>query len=185
MKFVKALRSWHRHLSFVFAGMVMVYAVSGIVMNHHDIINPHYTVYHKPIAGIAVPKTAEYSNWTATDVKRVLKNAGITDKYTKHYFPDSTTLKVFLSGRATVTVHLETGDALYEQLRKRPIMSDMVRLHYNPGKWWRYYSDLFAVALIVITVSGLFLVRGKRGVMGIGGIELLIGILIPLLFVLV
>ncbi len=184
MKVVKVLRSWHRHLSFIFAGMVIVYALSGIVMNHHDIINPHYSVYHKPVLGIIAPSTLEKKSWSVANVEALLSKANISNKYMKHYFPDAKTLKIFLAGRATMTVDLETGNALFEQLRKRPIVSDMVRLHYNPGKWWRYYSDLFAVALIVITLSGLFLVRGKRGLVGIGGVELLIGMLIPLLFVL-
>ena len=46
-----AFRKWsrtvHRELSFFFAGMILIYAVSGLVMNHRDSINPHYTVTRK------------------------------------------------------------------------------------------------------------------------------------------
>ena len=42
------LRRWsrglHRHLSFFFSGAVVVYAVSGIAMNHKDTFNPNYEV---------------------------------------------------------------------------------------------------------------------------------------------
>ena len=42
--FHKWSRIIHRDLSFFFAGMILIYAISGIVMNHRDSINPHYTV---------------------------------------------------------------------------------------------------------------------------------------------
>ena len=37
-------RLLHRDLSFIFAGMVFIYALSGIFMNHRDTINPRYTI---------------------------------------------------------------------------------------------------------------------------------------------
>ena len=44
MKWSSSIRKWsrliHRDLSFFFAGMVLIYAISGIVMNHRDTINP-------------------------------------------------------------------------------------------------------------------------------------------------
>lgn len=40
------------------------------------------------------------------------------------------------------------------------------------------------MALMVITLTGLFMLKGNKGLWGRGGIELLIGIAIPILFVL-
>jgi hypothetical protein len=59
----------------------------------------------------------------------------------------------------------------------------MSRLHYNSYKWWIIFSDIFAFALIIITLTGLVMTRGKKGLLGRGGIELIIGILIPLGFI--
>ena len=40
MKWSSSIRKWsrliHRDLSFFFAGMVLIYAISGIVMNHQE-----------------------------------------------------------------------------------------------------------------------------------------------------
>ena len=74
--------------------------------------------------------------------------------------------------------------ALYEKIRKRPVFSSLNRLHYNPTRWWTWFSDIFAVCLLIITVTGLFMIKGPKGMIGRGGIEFLIGILIPLLFIL-
>ena len=39
------------------------------------------------------------------------------------------------------------------------------------------------ISLIIITLTGLIMTRGKKGLMGRGGIELIIGIIIPLIFI--
>ena len=40
----------------------------------------------------------------------------------------------------------------------------------------------FAIALIIITLSGIIMLKGNKGIIGRGGIELIVGILIPILF---
>ena len=42
--FRKLCRWLHRDLSFFFAGMVLIYALSGLFMNHRNDIDPQYTV---------------------------------------------------------------------------------------------------------------------------------------------
>jgi hypothetical protein len=79
---------------------------------------------------------------------------------------------------------MQSGKAFYESLKKRPIISQFNRLHYNPGKWWTLFSDIFAVSLIIITITGIFIIKGKEGILGRGGIELLAGIIVPILFML-
>ena len=43
-----AFRKWsriiHRDISYLFAGMILIYAFSGILMNHRSDLNPHYSV---------------------------------------------------------------------------------------------------------------------------------------------
>ena len=43
-----AFRKWsriiHRDVSYLFAGMILIYALSGILMNHRGDLNPHYSV---------------------------------------------------------------------------------------------------------------------------------------------
>ena len=42
--FRKWSRIIHRDVSYLFAGMILIYALSGILMNHRDSLNPHYSV---------------------------------------------------------------------------------------------------------------------------------------------
>lgn len=181
---VKACRWIHRHLSFFFAGIVIIYALSGILMNHRDELNPTYSARRIEIPRALTETPRAKGAVNTAEIERLLDEIGEKGHYTKHYYPDERTMKVFLKGGSTLEVDLQTGTGVYDRLRKRPILGDFVRLHYNPGRWWTYFSDLFAIALIVITLSGLFLARGKRGLRGVGGLELALGILIPLLFLL-
>jgi hypothetical protein len=45
-----------------------------------------------------------------------------------------------------------------------------------------WFSDIFAGALIFFTITALFIVKGKKGIRGRGGIYAALGIIIPLLF---
>ena len=164
MKWSSSVRKWsriiHRDLSFFFAGMVLIYAISGIVMNHRNTINPNFSITRK-----------EY---------KIAEN--LPDNYTKHYFPQADVMKVFLKGGSNLLVNVKTGEAVYESITRRPLIGAMSRLHYNPGQWWTYFADIFAVGLIIITLSGVIMLKGNKGIIGRGGIELIAGILIPLLF---
>lgn len=171
-------RTIHRELSYFFSGMVLIYAISGIYMNHRDTINPHYTVTRTELRLGALPSADELDR---AAVEALLARAEVSERYTKHYFPQEDRLKVFLKGGSSFEADLTTGEALYESLRRRPLVSTMTTLHYNPGRWWTWFADIFAVSLIIITLTGLVMLKGKHGLWGRGGIELLLGIAIPLI----
>ena len=116
------------------------------------------------------------------EVLTLLEPLGESVNYTKHYFPKTDVMKVFLKGGSNLLVNVKTGEAVYESVTRRPLIGAMSRLHYNPGQWWTYFADIFAIALIIITLSGIIMLKGNRGIIGRGGIELIVGILIPILF---
>lgn len=179
------LRKWarviHRDLSFFFSGVIIVYAVSGIMLNHRHSINPNYTVkrYELRAHGQFPVKPEAVSKQM---VLKMLEPVKEERNYTKHYFPEAGRMKIFLKGGSSMEVDIVTGDAVYEALKKRPVISLFNRLHYNPGRWWTLFSDAFAVSLILITLTGIVMNKGKKGILGRGGIELVVGILIPVLF---
>ena len=153
-----AFRKWsriiHRDLSFFFAGMILIYAISGIVMNHRDSINPHYTVTRTEYK--ITEDLSDKSKVNEKMILTLLEPLGEAGNFTKYYY--------------------------YEGVKRRPLISSMVQLHFNPGKWWTWFADAFAVCLIIITVSGIVMIKGPKGLWGRGGIELVAGILIPILF---
>ena len=177
------LRKWsrtlHRDFGFFFSGMILIYAVSGFVMNHRDTINPNYSIDVEEFKLDNIPSKDSISNEYLLSVLAPLNEV---ENLTKYYFPSDTTVKIFLKGGSNMVINLSEKSAVYEKLTRRPILGSLTKLHYNPGKWWTWFSDIFAFALIFITLTGIIMVKGNKGVWGRGGIELLLGILIPLLF---
>ena len=184
MKWSNSIRKWsriiHRDLSFFFAGMVLIYAISGIVMNHRDTINPNFSITRKEYK--ITENLPDKTGMNKEKVLTLLQPLGETGNYTKHYFPQTDVMKVFLKGGSNLLVNVKTGEAVYESVTRRPLIGAMSRLHYNPGQWWTHFADIFAVGLIIITLSGIIMLKGNKGIMGRGGIELIVGILIPILF---
>ncbi len=178
------VRKWsrliHRDLSFFFSGMVLIYAISGIVMNHRDTINPNFSITRKEYK--IAEKLPDKAGMSKEKVLTLLEPLGETGNYTKFYFPKTDVMKVFLKGGSNLLVNVKTGDAVYESVTRRPLIGAMSRLHYNPGQWWTYFADIFAIALIIITLSGIIMLKGNKGIIGRGGIELIVGIMIPILF---
>ena len=142
--------------------MVVVYAVSGIVLNHKRDFNSNYSVRRTELQMPgSYPAPAETSREQAEEL---LRAADPEARYVKHYASGEQRVKVFVAGGS--------------------VISSMNRLHYNPNRWWTRFSDIFAASLLVITLTGLVMVPGRNGLRGRGGIELAAGIAVPILFLL-
>ncbi len=180
------LRRWariiHRDLSYFFAGVVIIYAVSGIVLNHKRDFNSDYSIRRSEVQLPGTfPQSQEVDSQTAREMLRAVDPDA---RYAKHYASGEDRIKIFVAGGSILEVELQSGKAVYEKLSRRPIISSMNRLHYNPNRWWTRFSDVFAVSLLLITLTGLVMVPGRNGLKGRGGIELAAGIAIPILFLL-
>ncbi len=183
---MKKIRKWsrilHRDIGFFFIGTTIVYALSGIALNHMKDWNPNYSVKVKEFnTSINLTKTPQIES----NILNLLDDLNYKGEYRKHYYPDKSTIKIFLDGGSSIMVDLDKGFGRAEYLKKRPVFYSVNYLHYNPNHWWKWFSDIYAVALILFAVTALFMVRGKKGITGAGGIYTILGILIPILFLMI
>ncbi len=180
-KLRKWSRSIHRDLSFFFAGVLLIYAVSGFMLNHKRDFNSSYSIERQDF-GLKgqYPETSD--SWSDADIRRSLEELNLGSEFLKSYQPEEGQIKVFIRRGCTLAIDTQTKTAVYESLHKRPILSSLNRLHYNPSRWWTIFSDIFLASLIIIILSGLLIIKGPKGMWGRGGIEFLCGILIPILF---
>ena len=182
MKWRKWFRIIHRDFGYLFFGVTIVYAVSGIALNHLDDWDPNYVIKTQ---NITVDDPALLNGRPQKqDVTSFLELYGLEDEYKNHYNPSENTLKIFLD-KGSVIINTNSGKGLIEEARRRIFIRESNYLHYNPIKYWTWFSDLYAGALIVLAITGLFLVRGKRGIKGRGAWMTILGIVIPLIFLLI
>lgn len=168
-------RVLHRDLGYLFFGATVVYAVSGIAINHRNDWNPSYSVTREelpiPAAGAKQPLARE-------DAAQALASLGVTGKYQNHYSPSPDQVRIFFQG-GSVTLERAKGTAVVETVHRRPLLHTFNKLHYNPGVWWTWFADTFSGALLVVAVTGLFLLRGYHGITRRGGVLVAIGVLVP------
>ena len=182
-KAVKIFRKWnriiHRDFGYFFFGMTIIYSISGIAINHRNDWNANYYITY---TDIKVEKKLTRDLIDKELVIELLTKWNENDNYKKHYFPKYNHLKVFLHGGGSFLLNLDSGIGYIEKIRKRPILYEMNFLHYNPGQWWTWFSDIFAGSLILIAVSGLFIIgRGKNSVTRRGAWLTAAGIIIPII----
>ncbi len=176
------IRKWsrltHRYLSFFFAAVLLIYVLSGIFMNHLDTLSPHYTAERISLS----MDVADFDQkLDKVELLTLLEKYNIQDRYTKHFYPSESEIKIFFKGGSNMIINTSTGQAIYDKLSKRVIISEMAYLHYNPSKMWAWFSDIFCVSMIIVILTGYTMMKGKEGFIGKGGIITLIGLLIPLI----
>lgn len=180
---MKLLRKWsrilHRDIGYFFIGTTLIYGLSGIALNHMSDWNPNYSVeVNRFTTAIQLEKTASVKD----NIFLLLDEVDDRDNYKKHYYPNANQLKIFLKGGSSIMINIHNGKGRAEYLKRRPVFYEVNYLHYNPNRFWTWFSDIFAGALILFAITSLFMVKGKKGMKGRGGIYTALGILIPLLF---
>ncbi len=183
MKLSTRIRIWnqaiHRDLGYLFAGMTVIYGLSGIALNHLKEWDPNYIIEARDIR-VAAPIIEEGLN--KGKVLRLLSGIEEEENYKQHYMPEEGILKVFLHG-GSVTIDMATGEGLLESVRRRPVFFEVNFLHYNtPRKLFTWYSDIFAGALVLLAIGGLFILKGNKGITGRGAWLTAIGVIIPAIF---
>ena len=180
---MKFLRKWgriiHRDFGYLFFGATIIYAISGIALNHIGDWNPNYSVELVEFSTNIDLKNKENLR---QNINVLLEDVANPKDYKKHYFPKDNELKIFLSGGSSVVVDVTTGKGYAEFLKRRPFFYQVNYLHYNPNRWWTWFSDIFAGVLLLLAFTGIILIKGKMGITGRGAWLTAIGILVPLLF---
>ncbi|HYW95743.1 MAG TPA: PepSY-associated TM helix domain-containing protein [Bacteroidales bacterium] len=178
MNWRKLNRILHRDLGYIFFGMTIIYSVSGVVLNHRSpsgdpsVVTTSFDISVEPATAEKIDKAY---------IARLLERVG-EDNYKNYYSPSATSLIIYLD-RGHISLDLNTGLGRYTSIRKRPVLTEFNFLHYNkPKRLWTLFSDIFAVSLGIIALTGLFILKGKNGIKRRGAILVSLGVTIPLVF---
>ena len=178
MKIRRLLRILHRDLGYFVTGMLLIYAISGIALNHRKDWNPDYRVISKVIQ----VERSEKHHFSEEEIKLILNQFDEPPIYKKHFTSKQDVVKVFVEG-GMVIYEPESGVAELELLLKRPIFYHINKLHMAAtSKAWIWVSDFLSILLIFVGISGLFLLKGKKGLWGRGLWLMALGFAVPLYF---
>ena len=171
----------HRDIGYVCIGLTIIYAISGVVVNHtsHG-FNPSYTIEKSIVKGPPLqgdqPPDAAYVEQVlqAVEEHAPLKNVAMLSPRA---------IRIFVEGN-TLDVNLDTGQVQQEKVERRPLLYEANFLHLNKAKgFWTWLADLYAVALLVVALTGMMMIRGASKRRGI--ILTCIGFFVPILYLFV
>jgi len=170
------LRAIHRDFGYVAVGFTIIYALSGLAINHIKDWDPSFTSSERtvPIA----PITDELSD--ADAVARVTAAAG-TGKPDDIYRAGDELRLSYGDGTKVTAIG---GEVTVQARSPRFFLRIANWLHYNRGKRaWTYVADIYACMLLYLAVSGLFMIKGRLGLRWRGLILVSAGIAVPLTYV--
>jgi hypothetical protein len=171
-------RSFHRDIGYFCVGLILIYAISGIAVNHVDSWNPSYVIhrYEKPVTGL--PTDVESDEFE----RALAKNLGIDSTFRSRVRDNDFEVLFFYEG-SRIAWHQDTSIASVETTEKRAGLFFANYLHLNKAKRvWTYVADIFAVLLIYLAISGLFMVKGTNGFGKRGWLFVAAGIVLPIGF---
>ena len=147
-------------------------------MNHRDSWHPEkYTTETKSIT-VQLPEEDKINEKFAENLGKKL---GIDDKFRRHNVKKGT-LKISFE-KHDVEIDVKTGKGEIVTFLKTPIISQTMKLHKSTSNFWIYYSDIFALSLIIIALTGTIMVKaGKFSFKERGWKLALAGIIFPLIF---
>lgn len=171
----------HRDFGYFFAGTTLVYAISGLAVNHVNHWNPNFVVHRTPIQLAAAP--IKRSDVDAGWVSNILAPLHEAKNYRGHDFPSDSKLKIYLED-GSVFINLVSGTGVHEVAKRRPLLYGLNYLHLTPKRAWLIFSDVFAVGLVTVTLTGLFVRKGKYIITLRCFVLMTAGVLVPAVFML-
>ncbi|MDP2722692.1 MAG: PepSY-associated TM helix domain-containing protein [Bacteroidales bacterium] len=170
----------HRDFGYFFSSLIIVYCLSGIALNHVDDWNPDFIIT-KEMINVEEKFTKE--SITTEAVIAFGQMVG-EEKFKIYDFPTHDQVKIYYNN-ASLHINFTKGEGVYETVSRRPLFYHSNIIHRNNAKGWKWASDVFAILLVIITVTGLFILRGKQGISGRGKWLIAAGALPPFVALLI
>lgn len=174
------LRALHRDAGYLGVGLTVVYALSGIAVNHVKDWDPSFASYeHTHQLSASTKLTGD----DASIARSVLAELQIEEPAREVYRESDDQLDITFDQR-TLHVTLATGVVLEQGQEPRFFLRAANFLHLNRGKpAWSYIADGYAVLLLFLALSGMWMLPGRKGFWGRGGLLVLLGAAVPIAYV--
>ena len=173
-------RALHRDFGYFFSSLILMYCISGLALNHVNDWNPDFIIHRN---SIDISRSLSKSSINDDVVSELGMLVG-EDSFKIYDFPTSDKVKIYYEN-ASFLIDMTTRQGVYERISKRPLFYQTNVLHRNSLKGWKWVSDILAVMLIIITVTGFFIMKGKNGISGRGKWLITAGFIPPLLALLI
>jgi len=173
------LRAFHRDVGYCLVGLTVVYAVSGLAINHIQDWDPNFKTYQRERQ--IAPIGADVPDDVAIAQARTALGLG----QPRSTYRAGDEIHLELDDR-NVVVYGDSGLVIEQGRSERFFLRIANWLHYNRGKKaWTYVADIYAALLLYLAISGLFMIKGRLGLRWRGAVLVSLGVAVPVIYVLV
>ena len=176
-------RKWnrviHRDAGYLAVALTIIYAISGIAVNHARDWNPN-TRFVREEHSFAPMETTD----RAVMIEQLVEVLELPGPPDDAYRASPAQIEMFYDGWS-VQADVSAGTAIVERPKERLFLRSFNFLHLNDaGGLWTWVADLYALLLIILAVTGSILLKGKNGFMGRGKWLIGAGLAVPVVFLL-
>lgn len=172
------LRALHRDAGYLGVGLTLVYALSGLAVNHISDWDPSF---HQVSATHRLPRPLPGN---ADEVATRVRTALHINETPREVYAGGEDSVDLVFDRRTLHVTPSTGTVIEEGQAPRLLLRTANWLHLNRGKKaWTYIADAYACVLLYLAISGLFMIPGKKGLWGRGALLAALGAAVPIGYV--
>ena len=172
------VRAIHRDVGYFSVGLTFIYAVSGLAVNHIADWEPNFRQVSR-VHQLVRPLPADDAGLAA----RARELAGIDAPVREVFRADDDALEVVFD-RRTLHVDTRSGRVVEEGQEPRFFLRVANWLHLNRGKKaWTLIADGYAAFLLLLSITGLWMFPGRKGLLGRAGVIAVAGALVPALYV--
>ncbi len=151
----KLFRILHRDLGYFLIGACLVYALSGVMVT--------LRYFDVDVVNAKTPFTLQLPKLLPVDSVPAAYNRLRGD------LPEARAARASEGGvhlripKCRAYYDAETGVVAGNLLEPRQALSFINRLHYNREGEWRFMGMFFSVGFLLLTVTGAFMLKGKKG----------------------
>ncbi|HEU4581650.1 MAG TPA: PepSY-associated TM helix domain-containing protein [Polyangiaceae bacterium] len=172
------LRAIHRDLGYFCVGLTFVYALSGLAVNHIADWEPNFRQINRQLQ-LPLPLPDSDQQLAELAARSLAVQAPVRESYRT----DEQTLQVVFD-RSTLSIDRRSGRVSEDAQEPRFFLRAANWLHLNRGKKaWTYIADAYATGLLVLSLTGLWMFPGRKGLLGRAGLIAMAGALVPALYV--
>lgn len=184
------LRLWHWVSSALCLAGMLLFAVTGITLNHAADIpaKPKVQSLEGVLLAEDLSQLQSHNQQSQLFLSRLFQQKGIALRFDQAQWEEE---EIYLAiprpgSDAWLNIDLQSGEYIYEYTR-RGVIAYLNDLHKgrNTGFVWKVFIDVFSVACVVFSLTGLLLLLRYRKTRPSTEPLLVLGLLIPVLLLIV
>ena len=152
-KTLKYLRLTHRYVSFICAGILFVYLLSGFLLNHRKEFTFMNQKKERTVDYI-FQLPANKDDFTEADARKIISDLSCNPDLYNRFSLSKNKLTIFGKEQLAIKLDATSQQAFIKEMHRPAFLTALNKLHRNPGSLWTITSDAFLLLMFFCSSPG-------------------------------